>query len=252
MPRRPYFPVELFEQVAPFESPRSVDLDRRVDHLLRHLGGEELCHCRMFRDFFARVVAGRGGVHEQPRRLDLRRHVCELLADRLELSQLPAEGLTFARMSKRGIERGLSHPNRKGPHARAEEIECSHGDLETLAHLTEHGLGLDAHSIERHRPDGMWSNQLERLPSETRAISRNDKSCDSRRAGVVGCPSEHRVHVGERSVRDPLLLAGQPPAVSVRRSLESQCSRVAPRPRLRQREGGHGSPLSHLWDPASR
>ena len=130
--------------------------------------------------FFARVVAGRGRVHEQPRRLDLRRHVGELLTDRLELPQLPAEGLALARMSKRRIERGLSHPDREGPHARAEEIECSHGDLEALAHLTEHRLGLNVYAVERHRPDGMWSNELERLASETRAVSRDDEGCDSR------------------------------------------------------------------------
>ena len=58
-------------------------------------------------------------------------------------------------MSKRGIERGLSHPDREGPHARAEEIECSHGHLETPTHLTEHGLWLDPHSVERHCPNGM-------------------------------------------------------------------------------------------------
>src|SRR3954469_18549758 len=115
----------------------AVDLDALVGHLDGDARGVELGH----RDLADRVLAvleapGRR-VDHLPRRLDLRRHLGELVADHLELADLAAErlalqgvldGLLEAALGARDAARGADQPL---------ALELPHDVVEALADLAE-------------------------------------------------------------------------------------------------------------------
>src|ERR1700684_2599186 len=71
------------------------------------LGGEQLRHPRLQVGALAGVLHRRRAAHEQPRRVDLRRHVGELELDRLVLGDRLAERLALLGVFERQLERAL-------------------------------------------------------------------------------------------------------------------------------------------------
>src|SRR5437764_3522464 len=70
----------------------AVDLDALVGDLDGHPRGVQLGHRDLAHGVLAVLEAPRGRVDELAGRLDLRRHLGELVADHLELADLAAEG----------------------------------------------------------------------------------------------------------------------------------------------------------------
>src|SRR3954453_15028205 len=73
-------------------APAAVDLDALVGALDRDAGGVELGHGDLAHRVLAALEPPGRDVHELARRLDLRRHLRELVPDDLELADLAAEG----------------------------------------------------------------------------------------------------------------------------------------------------------------
>ena len=71
---------EVLEEVAASQRPRAVQLDGRVDDVLRGLGGQQLRHRGAPRDTVGPfVVRRRRRVHHQPGRLRAHRHLGDLV-----------------------------------------------------------------------------------------------------------------------------------------------------------------------------
>ena len=101
-------------------------LDRDVHRALRRLGREELGHRRRLADRpDTRVVLARRVADEEPRGLDLRCDLGELVTDRLEARERLAEGLTLGRVTDGRVERSLSHPDAEGADARSKRSRVS-------------------------------------------------------------------------------------------------------------------------------
>jgi hypothetical protein len=92
--------------------------------------GEQLRH----RHLANRVVPVReqaqGVVGERPRRLDLRRHLGELVADRLEAADRPPERLALLRVVERHLEHPLHPPYRGQRHQQPLPCEVGHDQVE--------------------------------------------------------------------------------------------------------------------------
>src|SRR4249919_91519 len=106
----------------------AVDLESRVRDPVRELAGEELRHRGLTRERPALVLEPRGLVDERAAGLDLRRHVRELEADRLERGDRLAELLALLRVCEREVVRALREPDAHGGDRDPPSIE----DLEEL------------------------------------------------------------------------------------------------------------------------
>src|SRR3990172_8166474 len=109
--------VVLDVSVAP------VDLDRLRGHPHRRLAREQLPHRGLLLERQALILPPRRAVHEQPRRLDLHRHVRELPLDRLEVRDRLPELVPLLRILHRLFERPLRDPDAEGADADAAAVE---------------------------------------------------------------------------------------------------------------------------------
>src|SRR3954469_3758205 len=129
----------------------AVDLDALVGDLAGDPRGVELRH----RDLAHRVLAVReppgGRVDELAGRLDLRRHLGELVAGHLELADRAPERLPLVRVPERLVE----HRLRARPRARRADqplaLELPHDVVEALADLAEDGAVRDPNVLEREQ-----------------------------------------------------------------------------------------------------
>ena len=130
-----------------------MDLDGDVYGLLGRLRREQLGHCRSLPDGRTPRRSDGGLVDEQARRLHLRGDLGELVSDRLELLERPAERLATRRVRNRGVERGLRHADREGADAGPEEVERLHGDAKARVHLAEDLRLPDEDAVELEPAD---------------------------------------------------------------------------------------------------
>ena len=157
-----------------------MNLDRDVHRALRRLGCEELGHRRRLADRAdARVVLARRVADEQPRGLNLRRDLGELVADRLEARERLAERLALRRVADGRVQRGLSHPDAEGSDARSKQVEGVHRDREAAADLSEHLLGPGRDAVEVEAADGVRCDELEVLAREALALARDRERGDA-------------------------------------------------------------------------
>ena len=106
---------------------------RLARHALGHLGREELGHRRLLLDRFAGVAVVRDLVHERARGLDLRRHVGELEADRLELGDRLPELHALLGVGERVLERAAGEADRAGGGVDAGDVQAVHRRVEGAA-----------------------------------------------------------------------------------------------------------------------
>src|SRR3954466_2171012 len=85
----------------------AVDLDALVGDLDGDARGVQLGHRDLAHRVLAVGEAPGGRVDHLPRRLDLRRHLGELVADDLELPDRPPERLALLRVAQRLVEHAL-------------------------------------------------------------------------------------------------------------------------------------------------
>src|SRR5205823_7046138 len=110
------------------EAVAAVDLERPVRRTVRELAGEELRHRRSPCKLPSFVLLPGRLVDEVAGRLDLRRHVDELLLDGLEPRDLLAELLTLLRVPEREVVAALREPDAHRRDRDAPAVE----DLEEL------------------------------------------------------------------------------------------------------------------------
>ena len=113
------------------------------------------------------------------------------------------------------VHRGLGHADGEGAHARPEQVQGAHGDLEPGIDLAEHLGALDPDAVELETSDRVRREQLEVFAGQARAVAGNGERGHAAGARILGGPGEDRVDVGLRRVGDPDLLAAQSPAVAV-------------------------------------
>src|SRR6185437_13377003 len=88
------------------------DLDRLAGLATRRLRGEELGLRARLRMREVVLLQPRRAMDEQAGRVDLRRHVRELVLDRLELGDRPPERVPLLRVLTRDVVRRLGDPDR--------------------------------------------------------------------------------------------------------------------------------------------
>src|SRR5271155_3997076 len=91
-----------------------MDAKAILDALLARLGGQKLCHPRLQVGALAGVLHPRRLASQEPRRLDLGRHVGELELDRLVLGDWLAEGLSLLAVAQRQLQSPLGDTNAAG------------------------------------------------------------------------------------------------------------------------------------------
>ena len=183
-----------------------------------------------------------GGLHA-------RRHLRELVRDRLEPRQRPAERMPLLDVRDGGIEGRLRHADGESADARPEEIERVHRHAEAVVDVAEHLLGCDRNAVEVEAADRMRREQLEGLAGEPLALARDDERGDPSRAAVGGA-REDAVDVGLGRVRDPDLRAGEPEAASALALCpQRQVRRVRAGLGLAERERGDGLAAREPRDP---
>src|SRR5690349_136359 len=96
-----YITVELFHRVILQEAVAAVNLHRLVGYTHRRLRGEQLGHRRFLVHVLAAVLHPRRALREQAGGVDIRRHVCQLVLDRLELRNEAPELLALFGITQR-------------------------------------------------------------------------------------------------------------------------------------------------------
>src|SRR5438034_6247356 len=120
--------VEARDRELVHEAVAAVELERPVRRTVRELAGEELRHRRRLREVAPLVLLPRGAVDEEPRRLDLGRHVDELLLNCLEGRDRPSELLPLACVGVREVVAALGETDAHGGDGDAPAVE----DLQEL------------------------------------------------------------------------------------------------------------------------
>ena len=81
---------------------------------------------------------------EEPGRVDLRRHVGELVLDRLEVGDRASERVPLLRVLACDVVRRLRDPDRLRGDPDPAAVERRHRDVEALALLVQQPVGVDA------------------------------------------------------------------------------------------------------------
>lgn len=197
-------------------------------------------------------MGGGGREDQEPGRLGAGGHLGHLVRDGLEVLERRPEGAAVRGVFQGRVERGACHADRERPDAGAEEVQGVHGHPESPAGLTQHVVGAHRYTVEVQCPDGVRGQHVECLAGEPRPVGGHEEGGDATGSVALPRPGEDGVEVGLGGVGDPALLAGEPPAVTTggRPCGEGEGSRVGPRARLAEREGGDGAAGAHLGEPA--
>src|SRR5713101_1651071 len=130
----------------------AMQLQRIVDDPEADVGGEALAHGGGLRRLGRLDVEQRGGApDQQPRGVEVGRHVGQLELRRLEVGQRLAELLALDHVARRRLQAGARAAQRAGADIDASAVEPGHGDLEAVA-LRPQAVG-DRHLavLEHHR-----------------------------------------------------------------------------------------------------
>src|SRR5829696_4482641 len=194
-PVEPHVAPHALDAVLLHVAGPAVDLEALVAHPAGHPRGEDLRH----RDLAHRVLAvaepPRGRVDELPRRLDLRRHLGELVPDHLEAADRAPERLPLHRVLQRPVERLLRGGDaaRRADHPLA--LELPHDVVEALALLAEQCIDGHAHVLERQqrRVGSVHAELLQLLLAhDPGQVHVHDEQADAVVAGVgIGLGDEH-------------------------------------------------------------
>ena len=167
--------------------------------------GVQLRHRDLAHRVLAVLVAPGRHVDHLPRRLDLRRHLGELVADHLELADLAAERGALLRVLERAVEAALGAGDAAGGADQPLALELPHDVVEALADLAEHRRLRHAHVLEGEQRGvgGVHAELLELLLADHAGrVHRHEEQREAVVAGVrVGLRDEHD-HVGAVAVRD--------------------------------------------------
>ncbi len=157
-------------------------------------------------------------VHEEPRGIDLHRHVRELVLDRLEVGDAMPERAPLGRILARDLVSGLGDPERLRRDADAPAVERSHRHPETTVLVVKQPVSTDPRALDddvaRH---GGVEPELFLVTGHAHVFRVEDERAHAARPGDLGIGAreqDERPRVA--SVRDPLLRAGDRPAVSCR------------------------------------
>src|SRR5581483_4444333 len=147
----------------------AVDAHRLERDLLRRLGREELRHAGLEVGSLARILAFGRLEHQEPRRLDPRRHLCELQLDRLVLRDRLAERLALLRVADRLLERPGRDPDRPRRDVHSAELDPAHEVAEALPQAclaADHRVAGHPEPVEREldRLDALVAELAERRP----------------------------------------------------------------------------------------
>ena len=142
---------QLLDRVLLHVAVAAEDLDRVGRHLHRRVGGEALRERRVQRRALAAVDQPRRLPREQPRGLDLGRHVGDQEVHALVHRDRHVEGDALLRVLDRELVRGLRDADGAGRRARPREVERLHRDLEAVALLAEPVLGGHDDVLQRER-----------------------------------------------------------------------------------------------------
>ena len=215
-----------------------MDLNGRVDRLLRRLGGEELGHRRELGDRLEPAVVGGGGLEdEQPRGLDPGGDVGEPVGDRLEPGSGAPKASRCAAWATARSSAARAMPTAKAPtlgRKRSRVAIATEKPRSTSPITAEPGTTTPS---KRSRPIacGAISRPTRR---RARGVARDHEGGQAAGA-VVGGPGEDGVDVGLGGVGDPGLLAGQHEPVAVRLGAQRQGGDVRAGARLGERERRH-------------
>ena len=144
--------VEAAHRILLHVAVAAVDLDRLLGAADRQAPRLELRLRRRQREVAARVLLHRRLVNEQPRRLDLGRHVGELGLDRLEARDRPAERVALAGVRERLVQRALREADAHRGDADPAAVEDLQELPQSRAAGAEQVLLRNAAVGERQRP----------------------------------------------------------------------------------------------------
>ena len=149
------------------------------------------------------LLQPRGPVREQARGVDLRRHVCELPLNRLEVADAPSELLAFERVGARHVVCGLRDPERLGGDADPAAVERCHRHTEAAALFVEQAIPLDASALENEiRRGGRVQPELLLLTGDADMVGVEDETRDASGPGgreVGACEKQERPGAASRS-----------------------------------------------------
>src|SRR4051812_13124686 len=215
-------------------------LDRLARPLARDAAREQLRLRALDRVRVARLLQARRAPDERAGGLDLGLHVGELLLDRLEAADRPAERVAVLRVGGRDVERGLRDADRLRGDADPPGVERAQRDPHPGARLAE-ALGRRLLEGEVGGRGGVQPHLL-LLAGRPEA---GGAAAHDERARALAVTREDDEHVRMRAVRRPLLGAGDAPLVVGARAHRAG---VRARAGLGQREGGELVALRERWD----
>ena len=143
-------------------------------------------------------------------------------------------------MGDGGVERRLRHPDDRGTHARPEEVEGPHRELEAAVDLAQELLFRHENAIQLQPPDGVRREEVQRGSFQPFRIAIHDEGSDPLRSRPGGGPGKDRVDVRIRSIRDEDLGAGQAVALAVAFRTQGEGAGIRPGIRLGQGERRDG------------
>ncbi len=183
-------------------------------------------------------------VDEEPRGVDLGRHVGQLPLDRLEVGDPLAELLALQRVGARRVVGGLRDAERLRRDPDPPAVERRHRDREALPLVVQHAVAVDERVLDRDRVrHRRVEAELLLAAGHADVLRIEDERRDAARA--------RRVRVGAREQEkrprvlgggDELLRARDPPAVTVLASPTSGASRHPNPPRSRSARTRRSAP----------
>ena len=207
-----------------------------VDHLGRHLGGEDLDHRGFHAHVAALVLLDRGVHHHQAAGMQLGRGVGDPPLDGLAVGELLAEGHALVGVLDHHVERALGHADAPRAHLQAAHGEAKLHGREARADPAQH-LALVHAAVLEHDLVGALAGQHRDGARDHQALGAlvDQEGGDAAARAAFGIGHRHDDgEVGLGDAADPDLAAVDHPVVAVLHRAASSC-RPDRRPRPARR-----------------
>ncbi len=204
------------------EVPRVAGAPEELDGIGGHAHGrvrrEQLRHGGLLRGLLTGVDAGRGRVHEEPGRLELRGEVGDHELDAFEVGDPLVELLALGHVTDREIKCPLGDSDCLRPDDRSGPVEGVHRVIEPATFLADQVLGRYRNVVEddlsgRRTADSQLL--LELADGEARRVVLDDERADPAVTCLRVRLGEDCVQLGDARVRDPHLAAGEDVSIAV-------------------------------------
>src|SRR6202044_442344 len=205
----------------------------------------QLCHRRFQRHFLAIILHLSRAHRQQPRRIQLCRHIRQLELYRLKLADRLAKLPPLLRILHRRVQSATRHPQAQRRNRNSSTVQHTHRILESLAFLAHHILKRNLAILK----DQLRLVLLASRPKPRRPLLHPKPRDPPARSLLLVRHRKHHRTIRIASICDERLRPIQHPLVAFPHRRSPRTTRIRPRPRLRQTPRPQPLPARQLRNP---